>query len=125
MINNRVSTKDMSKLTQIPVEAIRAYLREEYEITDFKWRILEAGMKKHIKKVPVVSKVPKYIIDALNQFDNSIIMKKKIKNKEQEFIDDLRKLGFKCRMYDTGDDHYVIENKKRFTRKPNVKVIFD
>ena len=74
----------------------------------------------------VITKIPLYILQALEKYDNSIVMKNKIKKKEKEFIEDLKKHGLNCRLYENGDNHYVIENKDRFPRVPeNIKVIID
>ena len=110
----------MSELSQIPAQSIRGYLRGDYEITDFKWRILKSAIDKYQHQPKMISVIPEYIIQCLTDFDNTIVMKKKIKGKEKEFIKDLRKAGFKCRLYDTGDDHHVIENKKRFPKAPTL-----
>ena len=111
------------------LRSIRGYLRGEYEITDFKWRMLKSAIDKYQHQPKMISVIPEYIIQCLTDFDNTIVMKKKIKGKEKEFAKDLKKLGFKVRLYDTGDDHYVIENKKRFPNKPTLlegcKVIID
>lgn len=119
----------MADLTQIQSQSIRGYLRQDYSITDSKWGKIERAMKKYKHKPAVITKVPPYIIQCLTDFDNTIVMKKKIRKKEQEFINDLKELGFNCRLYDTGDDHYVIENKERFPQPPfllkNYKVIID
>lgn len=128
MRSKDVSPVEMGVLSNIPAQSIRGYLRGDYEITDFKWVILESAMKKFVKKELIISKVPNYIIQSLNNYDRTIIIKKKIKKKEKEFIEDLKKHGLNCRLYENGDNHYVIENKDRFPNSPcllNGKVIID
>ena len=110
----------MSELSQIPSHSIRGYLRGDYKITDFKWRMLKSAIDKYQHQPKMISVIPEYITRCLTDFDNTIVMKKKIKGKEKEFIKDLRKAGFKCRLYDTGEDHFVIENKERFPNKPTL-----
>lgn len=129
MLDNDLTLIQMAELSQIPAQSIRGYLRQDYSITDAKWRKIERAMKKYQHKPTIITKVPPYIIQCLKDFDNTIVMKKKIKGKEKEFAKDLKKLGFKVRLYDTGYDHYVIENKERFPNKPTLlkgcKVIID
>ena len=110
----------MSELSQIPPQSIRGYLQGDYEITDFKWRMLKSAIDKYQHQPKMISVIPEYIIQCLTDFDNTIVMKKKIKGKEKEFAKDLKKLGFKVRLYDTGEDHFVIENKERFPNKPTL-----
>jgi predicted Ser/Thr protein kinase len=129
MFDNDLTPIEVSSITKIPSQSIRGYLRKDYEMTDKKWQMIEFGMKQYKKQPTIISKVPQYIIQCLTDFDNTIVMKKKIKKKEQKFIDDLKSLGFNCRLYDTGEDHYVIENKERFPNTPyllkDYKVIID
>lgn len=129
MLDNDLTPLKMSELSQIPAQSIRGYIRQDYSITDAKWGKIERAMKKYQHKPTIITKVPPYIIQCLTDFDNTIVMKKKIRKKEQKFIDDLKELGFNCRLYDTGDDHFVIENKERFPQPPfllkNYKVIID
>ena len=70
-----------------------------------------------LRNKPIKRLVPKFVIHSLINFDNSIINIKRIKNREQDFLDELLELGFDCRLYDTGEIHYVIENKNRFKRE--------
>ena len=129
MLDNDLTPIQMADLSQIPSQSIRGYLRGDYKITDFKWRILKSAIDKYQHQPKMISVIPEYIIQCLKDFDNTIVMKKKVKGKEKEFAKDLKKLGFKVRLYDTGDGHYVIENKKRFPNKPTLlkgcKVIID
>ena len=129
MTRNNITPLQLEKMTNIQAQAIRGILRGDYPITDRRWAIIEKVMKSHTIKPQAITNIPQYIIQSLTYFDNTIVMKKKIKGKEKEFIKDLKKAGFKCRLYDTGDDHYVIENKKRFPNKPTLlkgsKVIID
>jgi hypothetical protein len=129
MFDNDLTPLQIASMTKIPAQAVRGYLRQDYTITDNKWKMIEAGMKQYKKQPTIISKVPQYIIQCLTDFDNTIVMKKKIRKKEQAFINDLKSLGFNCRLYDTGDDHYVIENKERFPNTPlllkHCKVIID
>jgi len=129
MFDNKVTPIEMESLAQIPAQSIRGFIRGDYPITDFRWRLIESGMRKHTKKPQIITKIPLYILQALEKYDNSIVMKKKIKKKEQEFINDLKKHGYDCRLYSTGKDHYVIENKERFPHTPLLlkgsKVIID
>lgn len=129
MLDNDLTPIKMSELSQIPSQSIRGYLRQDYSITDAKWGKIERAMKKYQHQPKIINVIPEYITRCLTDFDNTIVMKKKIKGKEKEFAKDLKKLGFKVRLYDTGDDHYVIENKKRFPNKPTLlkgcRVIID
>ena len=129
MTTNNITPLQLEKMTNIQARAIRGILRGDYPITDRRWAIIEKTMKSHTIKPVVITKIPLYILQALEKYDNSIVMKKKIKKKEQEFINDLKKHGYDCRLYSTGDDHYVIENKKRFPNAPLLlkesKVIID
>ena len=129
MTRNKITPLQLEKMTNIQAQAIIGILRGDYPITDRRWAIIEKTMKSHTIKPVAITKIPLYILQALEKYDNSIVMKKKIKGKEKEFAKDLKKCGFKVRLYDTGDDHYVIENKKRFPNKPTLlkgcKVIID
>ena len=128
MFDNKVTPLQLEKMTNIQAQAIRGILRGDYPLTDRRWAIIEKSMKSHTIKPVVITKIPLYILQALEKYDNSIVMKKKIKKKEQEFINDLKKYGLNCRLYENGDNHYVIENKDRFPNSPcllNGKVIID
>ena len=128
MTRNNITPLQLEKMTNIQAQAIRGILRGDYPITDRRWVIIEKTIKDHSVKPQIITKVPQYILQSLEKFDNTIVMKKKVKKREQELIDELKKHGYNCRMYSTGDDHYVIENKERFPRTPELlkgKVIID
>ena len=129
MTRNKITPLQLEKMTNIQAQAIRGILQGDYPMTDRRWAIIEKVMKSHTIKPQAIINVPQYIIQSLTKFDNTIVMKKKIKGKEKEFAKDLKKLGFKVRLYDTGEDHFVIENKERFPNKPTLlkgcKVIID
>ena len=125
---NKVSVQEMSIFTGISVKILNGYIDGIYQITHFKWNIIKSGMDKYrnnivpppVQKVEQKSIVPLYVIESLKKYDNSIILIKKIKKREQQFLDELLLRGFDCRLYKTGDDHYVIENKDRFKKDTHI-----
>lgn len=120
----KVSVQEMSKITGMSIQTIHGYIDGSYAITSFKWNIIKSAMDKYSNnfvpppapKVDKKSIVPEFVIQSLTLYDNTIILKKKIKKREQQFLDELLQHGLDCRMYDTGDDHWVIENKERYTK---------
>lgn len=118
----KVSVQEISRLTGLSIKSIQGFIDGTYSITSFKWNIIKSGMDKYCNNIvpppaPKVDKksiVPAFVIESLKLYDNTIILKKKIKKREQQFLDELLQRGLDCRMYDTGDDHWVIENKERY-----------
>jgi predicted HTH domain antitoxin len=120
----KVSVQEMSRLTGMSMKSIQGYIDGTYSITSFKWDIIKSAMDKYCNnivpppapKVDNKSIIPAFVIESLTTRGNTIILKKKIKKREQQFLDELLKRGFNCRMYDTGDDHWVIEDTERYTK---------
>ena len=125
---NKLSIQQIALFTGLQAKAIEGYIEGTFEITSFKWTVINSGMDKYsnnvvpppVHKVEKKSIVPLYVIESLKKYDNSIILIKKIKKREQQFLDELLLRGFDCRLYKTGDDHYVIENKDRFKKDTHI-----
>lgn len=57
--------------------------------------------------------VQAYMLNSFTRYDNTIVMKKKIKKHEDDLLQELKSLGLNCELIDTGHDHYVVQIKSR------------
>lgn len=123
---NKVTVQEMSVLTGISVKTMQGYVDGIYSITSFKWNIIQSGIDKYRNnfvpppapppKGDKKSIIPEFVLTSLRLYDNAIIQKKRIMKREKQFIEALLEHGYDCRMYENGSDHWIIENKERFTK---------
>ena len=120
MEKHNLNAEEMQNITGVRADLIRSYKSRKINFSDKTWILLEKGMENYVPSIKGNSIVPSYIVRCLDSFDNTVIAKSKIRKKEVRFLNELKKLGYKCRIYCTGDKHYVIENVERFTTDPNL-----
>jgi len=119
MTKYHVSNQKLAAYSGFTVVTIINYRTGEWEITDFKWGILVKAMQKIIeeqrgtdpKEVPYL--VQDYMIPCLYNYERTLAMKKLISKRENEFLEELRTLGFECKLIDSGDDHWIVERTGR------------
>lgn len=123
---NKVSVQEMSIFTGISVKILNGYIDGIYQITHFKWNIIQAGIDKYRNNIvpPPAPQpkgdskkiIPEFVLTSLKLYDNAIIQKKRIMKREKQFIEALLEHGYDCRMYENGSDYWIIENKERFKK---------
>ena len=112
--------KDLHKLSNVPMVYIFQYVSVGTTIDPEHWVMIKSAIVKH-KSNPIYKSdlipsiiIPDYVLSSLKGRGNTLILIHKVFNKEQVFIDRLKELGYDCRLYSTGDNHYIIEDKSLF-----------
>lgn len=106
--------KELHKLSKVPMVYIFQYVSVGTTIDPEHWVMIKSAIEKY-KSNPIPNIIiPDYVLSSLKGYGNTLILIHKVFNKERIFIDRLKEFGYNCRLYSTGDNHYIIEDKSLF-----------